>query len=396
MRLRGKAVHQRADVEPTLNCLQEVVTARGFPEKKSCHGAQCCESHLDAAKKGHLHCLESMVTVGNFLMLDDPGRASAGELRKQEVWHAAVAACMAGQSAFLEFLFRTGWPQVIDAVVPPGLRDTVDEWNAAEYLHTLAADVAHHLNIFERMSLLDWMVPGQTAPMLAEWELYRAAVSAPTLGCLAVLLRSGCRSPWVCTAAVHANNLQALEMASKAGIVCDPLNFLVATCTGNQWLLSEVYDLLVAALGSPEQWGLKGKSIVYLSKMCAAHRGYAACSKKVLCHRALALGPLYQAIIAYFNAGAAAEESCAEAAASQGHLDYLKALVEWCGSSCTTPFISLCNRVQAHLCSFHLPTCWAHPFVACADNLMTRGCCFHYLRCYQLWSVGSSKKHWVQ
>jgi hypothetical protein len=78
-------------------------------------GLQCCENHMEAAKAGHLRCLERMKCEGRLLTSNSDERKTAGEVRKAELWDAALVACKARQAHVLKWLFRDGWPASVDA-----------------------------------------------------------------------------------------------------------------------------------------------------------------------------------------------------------------------------------------------------------------------------------------
>lgn len=257
-----------------------------------CCGAQWCEvRHLgickdstDAAQRGCVGCLKRMWNSGDFLPLRDPNRGSAGEARRLDAWTAGAAACKAGQMRVLSWIMPGCWPQNIDAVVPWDLRDVLNEWSVERHILKLANDIIPALSSEEYEALVRRMVPGETAPTLAEWSLFKAAVRGPSLGCLVMLLDSGCRSPWLCTAAVYVNNVDALRLAMDQGCPCDVWTIFGATCTGNKNLL------LQGLLHAIDQQVPNGQTyppthaapatvdnvIRRLSIFCAAKRGYVA------------------------------------------------------------------------------------------------------------------------
>lgn len=239
---------------------------------------------LEAAKKGCLPCLKTMEESGDFLPLNSPKRAFAGEVWKLQVWDAAVAACTAGQTAVLKWILREGWPQVFDAVIPWDLRDSMDEWDADYYIREFANDLQMTLQGFwDVEGIVQHMVPGVTAPTLVEWNLYKAAMREPSLNCLAVLLDSGCRSPWICTTPALEGNGKALSIAVAQGCPCDIWAIFVATSTNNQQILQEIYKRLKKALAPLDSvWGPRYYATIRLSTYCAAKRGYLACLKTLL------------------------------------------------------------------------------------------------------------------
>ena len=80
-----------------------------------CGGQGCGRwNHMEAARAGHVHCLECLREEGKFLELHSPDRASSGEARRWQSRDAAVAACRASHAQALSCLFAGGWPASMD------------------------------------------------------------------------------------------------------------------------------------------------------------------------------------------------------------------------------------------------------------------------------------------
>eukprot|EP00884_Botryococcus_braunii_P005287 jgi/Botrbrau1/1475/Bobra.178_3s0031.1 len=156
---------------------------------------KCCRDHLDAARAGHTQCLQGLAEAGRFLPLVSPDRASAGELRRLEVWQAAITTCRAGHRPTLSWLFASGWPSSIDAALSWQTRDTVD-------LH----QVMERRTLVEKDRLISEVCKGER-PFLLELDLYRHAMRKATPECLEALLEAGCRSVWICRLAALEGNL---------------------------------------------------------------------------------------------------------------------------------------------------------------------------------------------
>jgi hypothetical protein len=176
---------------------------------------QCCRNPLAAASAGHLQCLQCLQEQQRFLGLDSPERGSAGELRKLQVWDAAVSACKAGQPGVLAWLFASGWPAVVDAHAPWHLRNVVkpDLWDARKepYLEVI-------------LGALEGRADPELSPemevcrvYLPELRLCRYAMLNPDPACLQALLNSGCRSEWICLMAALEGRADFWDLAAEHG-----------------------------------------------------------------------------------------------------------------------------------------------------------------------------------
>eukprot|EP00884_Botryococcus_braunii_P020324 jgi/Botrbrau1/6976/Bobra.0165s0012.1 len=143
---------------------------------------QCCGDHLDAARAGHTQCLQGLAEAGRFLPLGSPDRAAAGELRRLEVWQAAITTCRAGHKPTLSWLFARGWPSSIDAASNWQTRDTVD-----------LRQVMERHDLGEKDRLISEVCTSESS-FLLELDLYRYAMRKATPECLEALLEAGCRS----------------------------------------------------------------------------------------------------------------------------------------------------------------------------------------------------------
>lgn len=157
----------------------------------------------------------------------------------------------------------------------------MDEWDADDYCRELAPEVNSFPQFMkeEYEDVVSYL--SEVAPTLAEWTLYIAAVAGPSLDCLAVLLESGCRSPWICTAAAHVKNVQAFRMAERQGCPFGIWTIFVATCTDNTDLLHEFYQLALYENLLPGDCDPL-HTIMWMSTYCAASRGYTACLQMLL------------------------------------------------------------------------------------------------------------------
>eukprot|EP00884_Botryococcus_braunii_P003053 jgi/Botrbrau1/12749/Bobra.67_1s0108.1 len=267
---------------------------------------ECCGDHLDAARAGHTQCLQGLSEAGRFLPLGSPDRASAGELRRLEVWQAAITTCRAGHRPTLSWLFASGWPSSIDAALTWQTRDTVD-------LHQL----------MERRSLVgkDQLISEVTQecldseePLLLELDLYRYAMREATPECLEALLEAGCRSEWICRLAALEGNAAFLTLAADRGCPCDLITLKLAARSGDILLLMAAHS---AALLSSEDLGsgvggLGEASCKHISQAAdlAASEGHAEC---------------LEALLGWFGKSAVSDKLAASIA-SRGDLNCLQTL----------------------------------------------------------------------
>eukprot|EP00884_Botryococcus_braunii_P021970 jgi/Botrbrau1/8457/Bobra.0237s0074.1 len=192
---------------------------------------QCCGDHLAAARAGHTKCLQGLAEAGRFLPLGSPDRAAAGELRRLEVWQAAITTCRAGRRPTLSWLFASGWPSSIDAALTWQTRDLVD-------LHELM----DRRDLAETDRVISEVCCSET-PFLLEVDLYRHALRKATPEYLEVLLEAGCRSVWICRLAALEGKGAFLALAAFRGCPCDLIALKFAARSGN-------IPLLWAAMGA--------------------------------------------------------------------------------------------------------------------------------------------------
>eukprot|EP00884_Botryococcus_braunii_P005776 jgi/Botrbrau1/1519/Bobra.0107s0007.1 len=195
---------------------------------------QCCRDYLDAARAGHTQCLQGLSQAGSFLPLDSPDRASAGELRRLEVWQAAITTCRAGHRPTLSWLFASGWPSSIDAALTWQTRDTVDLHQLMERRSLVEKDqlISQVCNWGESYSSCY-----TEKHFLLELDLYRYAMRNATPACLEALLEAGCRSVWICRLAALEGNAAFLALAANWGCPCDLIALQFAACSGDLLLL---------------------------------------------------------------------------------------------------------------------------------------------------------------
>eukprot|EP00884_Botryococcus_braunii_P011808 jgi/Botrbrau1/20628/Bobra.113_1s0053.1 len=184
---------------------------------------KCCWDHVDAARAGHLCCLQQMHEAGQFLDLYSPERGRAGEARKAQAWDALLAACKADQAQVMAWLLSQGWPPEIDAAVVWHLRDIAQRPCAGDW---------ERLNIRGMPYGPVWSLP--------DVMLYLYAMQNPTSACLEVLLRAGCRSEWLCPLAAKEGRPAYLELAVNAGCPCDARSVFVAAERGHLEVLQTV------------------------------------------------------------------------------------------------------------------------------------------------------------
>eukprot|EP00884_Botryococcus_braunii_P011272 jgi/Botrbrau1/20145/Bobra.0173s0047.1 len=182
---------------------------------------KCCGNYKDAARAGHEHCLERLGRAGEFLPLDSPDWAAAGDARKAQAWEAAAVACSADRAPLLRWLFRAGWPKSSDVVAPWNFPDSFSWW--------------HCLQTASRQKFGDF-IPEH------EYELYYHAVRSSTTACLEALLEAGCRSPWLCTIAAAEGQEARLRLAARAGCPCDIRVLDIAARSGRLAVLEAAYE----------------------------------------------------------------------------------------------------------------------------------------------------------
>jgi hypothetical protein len=178
---------------------------------------------MEAAKAGHLGCLERMQHEGRLLSSCSQERKSAGEVRKAEFWDASLVACKAGQARVLTWLFRDGWPASVDAT--------------SEYS---LSGLAQHL---DRCKVQGLYIPGMDYRdewFLAEVNLCRFALQTPNTACLEALLDAGCRSEWMCPMAALEGREAHLALAAGRGCCCDARTLYVAAKACNLSMLLRV------------------------------------------------------------------------------------------------------------------------------------------------------------
>eukprot|EP00884_Botryococcus_braunii_P005810 jgi/Botrbrau1/1522/Bobra.0107s0010.1 len=243
-------------------------------ETTSTEKTQCCEDHLNAARAGHTQCLQDLAEAGRFLPLGSPDRASAGELRRLEVWQAAITTCRVGHGPTLSWLFASGWPSSIDAALTWQTRDTVDlrevmEWSDLVEKDSLLSEVCDLKNSF-----------------LLELDLYRCAMRKATPECLEALLEAGCRSVWICRLAALEGNAAFLALAANRGCPCDLTALKFAAGSGDLSLLEAAHSALLlpnGALHSSKEELNKAVSLdISRAAWLAVSRGHAACLKALL------------------------------------------------------------------------------------------------------------------
>jgi hypothetical protein len=188
--------------------------------------SQCCRDDVAAATAGHLHCLQGLQERGQFLSLDSPERGSAGEVRKLQVWDAALSACQAGHARVLSWLFASGWPAEIDAYIPWHLWDLVkpEHWDDSKLPY---------------VKVIRGLLPEERL-FLPELELCRYAMRNPEPACLEALLNSGCRSRWMYVMAALEGRGDRLDLAAEQGCQLDFLSLVLAAQEGHLPILQRL------------------------------------------------------------------------------------------------------------------------------------------------------------
>eukprot|EP00884_Botryococcus_braunii_P008645 jgi/Botrbrau1/17782/Bobra.0127s0035.1 len=182
---------------------------------------QACRDFKEAARAGHEHCLQRLGGLGEFLPLDSPDWAAAGEARKAQAWEASAVACSADHAPLLKWLFRAGWPPSSGTIAPWHMRDS-----------------------FSRLPCLRSIDSSRFEEFILEpeYELYYNAVRSSTTACLEALLEAGCRSPWLCAIAAAEGREAHLRLAARAGCPCDISVLDIAASSGRLAVLKAVYE----------------------------------------------------------------------------------------------------------------------------------------------------------
>jgi hypothetical protein len=187
---------------------------------------------MEASKAGHLKCLERMKREGWLLTSNSEERKSAGEVRKAELWDAALVAGEAEQVDVLKWLFRDGWPASVDAT---------SEFSLSGLARPLEPCNMEELYIPCMRYRDEWF--------LAEVNLCRFALRSPNTACLEALLDAGCRSEWMCPMAVLEGGEAHLALAASRGCCCDARTLYVAARAGNLSMLRAAHRNATDAKG---------------------------------------------------------------------------------------------------------------------------------------------------
>jgi hypothetical protein len=248
---------------------------------------QCCWDHEAAASAGHLHCLQRLQDQGHFLGLDSPERGSAGEVRRLQVWDAALSSCKAGHARVLSWLFASGWPAEVDAHVPWNLRDVVKPENWDYWMLPYTEDIQGTYPIDKIF--------------LPEVQLCRYAVQNPDSACLEALINSGCRSRWLCDMAALEGRADLLDLAIERGCPVGKCSCYFAARAGHlpilqrlrclgrtrrNWFLTTAATVAVDAgktdcLKALLRWNRRSLDLQELS-VNAMRRGHLECLKVLL------------------------------------------------------------------------------------------------------------------
>ncbi len=232
-----------------------------------------CRDGSDAARQGHLACLEALHQQGSFLGFHNPERAGAGEDRKAQAWLAALAACDGRQPAVLRWLLAGGWPLSDAERLPWHFRDVGDPrtltWYTGERPSLEPSFTTSHP--FTRCSVvdgtaIDWDAPGEWSELAElagfcrkpshalrielngrirhrsgacqEWfpqefqVLWRACRSGD-LACQQAIVEAGCRSRWVSVLAALTGQLDFLRFAVEHGCLCEGSTLVAAAAGGH-------------------------------------------------------------------------------------------------------------------------------------------------------------------
>eukprot|EP00884_Botryococcus_braunii_P011273 jgi/Botrbrau1/20146/Bobra.0173s0048.1 len=283
-----------------------VACSGDHPSQLICLEPQCCGDYKDAARVGHRRCLQLFGKVGEFLPLDSPDWASAGEARKAQAWEAAAVACSADRAPLLRWLFRAGWPTSSGTIAPWHLPDSFCWWHC---LRTADRTAFEHF-------ILEY-----------EYELYYYAVRSSNTACLEALLEAGCRSPWLCAIAAAEGKKDHLRLAVRAGCPCDIRVLDIAARSGRLEVLKFVYEEGTDSVTSRRfvdfmagvRWYLRDQFEASLVKYFE-RKG-----------RRLTLFPILEAV------------------ASKGHLECLEKLLRWFGSKNWLPYLLYTAAQSGHL-----------------------------------------------
>eukprot|EP00884_Botryococcus_braunii_P002730 jgi/Botrbrau1/12458/Bobra.0169s0006.1 len=232
------------------------------------HSPKCCSDHVEASEAGHVDCLWLFRKSGRFLPFGIYNRAFAGEARRDQAWQAVSAACRAHQPHALGWLLASGWPTGTKELAVGDLQDTVSSWDGVrgwEYPRP------------EKLAL----------PPLHELNVYRRVMKSPTSACLEVLLKAGCRSPWICAIAADEGKADFLALAAKRGCPCRLWAMPAAARSGNPTVVLALYEAwrhynaaapflrCARDIEEEEEW-------IWISVREAAHLGHASCLEALL------------------------------------------------------------------------------------------------------------------
>jgi Ankyrin repeats (many copies) len=217
---------------------------------------------MEAAKAGHLECLERMRQEGRLLSSDSQERKSAGEARRAELWDASLVGCKAGQAHALKWLFRDGWPASVDATSKHSLSGLAQprEGRSMEELYILGMNYRD-----------EWF--------LAEVNLCRFALQTPDTACLEALLDAGCRSEWMCPMAALEGREAHLALAATRGYCCDARTLYVAAKAGNLTMLWAAHGNATVAMSLLDK---ATRDIVSGCLSAAAEAGSVECLRALL------------------------------------------------------------------------------------------------------------------
>jgi hypothetical protein len=205
---------------------------------------------MEASRAGHLGCLERMEQEGRLLRSHSQKRKSAGEVRRAELWDAALVAGEAGQAPVLKWLFRDGWPASVDATSAYSL-----------------SGLANPLELCKLKELCLVQMRYQDEWFLAEVNLCRFALRTPDTACLEALLDAGCRSDWMCPMAALEGREAHLHLAASRGCCCDARTLYFAAKAGNLSMLRAAWRHAADAMGPLDQ-GPRAMAIQCISVAC--------------------------------------------------------------------------------------------------------------------------------
>eukprot|EP00884_Botryococcus_braunii_P008462 jgi/Botrbrau1/17617/Bobra.0166s0053.1 len=176
-----------------------------------------CADHVDAARAGHLHCLDQLCKQGHFVRTDNPDWPCAGEARKCQAFEAATAACSSGHTDVIAWLFPSGWPLKLLEIFSWDTQDLLEQ-------HEDFAKAFPDLKL-------------DREPLFFEYKLCCSAVQQATTSCLDALIDVGCRSAWLCRIAAREGKASFLALAAKRGCPCDFWVWEFAIRTSNHAML---------------------------------------------------------------------------------------------------------------------------------------------------------------